>query len=305
MKNHLYFQVKNILRKLWAEWQNFWFAPIDLYNVSLFRLLFGLSLVGLYFSRFSAFDFYFTESGILPIGEVSKVVSEGYASIFPFYLKTDAGIRAQGILHLCLIVLFTLGVFGRSLTWFLTVVNLGLMQRNMTVVYGADLFANFWLFYLSFVNHNQYFSIWNLLNKKRRIHERSDMFSTMGIRLLQIQLCMSYAYTGFEKLKGMQWWEGSAVWHVIGMDELMPHDFVFMQNFPLTIAAMSMATVIFEVYFIFAVWNQRLRYPWLVIGTVFHFSTALFMELWYFAFIMVAPYVLFLPPLKRHMRMKS
>ncbi|MCB0350964.1 MAG: HTTM domain-containing protein, partial [Bdellovibrionales bacterium] len=214
-------------------------------------------------------------------------------------MKTDAGIYAQGLLHLVLIVGFTLGLYGRSLTWLLALVNLGLMQRNMSVVYGADLFTNFWLFYLSFVNHNQYFSLWNVICKNRKIIQESDLVSTMGIRLLQAQLCLSYAYTGLEKFKGIQWWEGSAIWHVIGIDAIITRDFSFLQNVPTLVATLCMLTVIFEVYFIFAVWNKRLKYPWLLVGLVFHLSTGFFMELWFFGFIMVAPYILFLPDLSK------
>lgn len=281
------------------DWDNFWFGPLANYNISLFRLLFGLSILGMYLVRFVNFDFYFTDGGILPFDYALKILPEGYPSILPFFLKTDAGIRFQGILHLILILGFTLGLFGRSLTWLLAIVNLGLMQRNMTVVYGADLFANFWLFYLSFINHNQYFSLWNLICKKRKKIEKSDMVSSMGVRLLQAQLCLTYAYTGLEKFKGNQWWEGSAIWHVTGIDDIISRDFSFLQNVPTLVASLSMMTVVFEVYFIFAIWNKRLRYPWLLVGVLFHISTAVFMELWFFAFMMIAPYLLFLPDLSK------
>ena len=194
-----------------------------------------------------------------------------------------------------------MGAFGRSLTWLLFFVNLGLNQRDFSIVYGADLFTNFWLFYLCFIDHNRYFSIWNLMSglKRQRVTKLkqygSDLVSSMGIRLLQIQLCLSYAYTGFEKLKGHTWWSGQAIWYVIGMQSIVPHDFGFMKNYPVIIAILTMATVIFEVYFIFAVWSRRLRYPWLVVGFLFHLGTAICMGLWYFFLVMTSPYLLFLP----------
>jgi hypothetical protein len=289
--------VQKKMSQIWSEWQQFWFSPLSLYNVSLFRCLLGLTLLAMYLIRWQDFQYFYFNSGVLPLEYAEKILPEGYASIYPLYLKTDAGIRLQGLLHLVLIALFTLGVFGRSLTWLLFIMNAGLMQRNMSVVYGADLFANFWLFYLSFVNHNQYFSIWNWLKKTRKRVFESDVLSTMGIRLMQIQLCICYAYTGIEKLKGAQWWEGTAVWYVTGMDELIPHDLAFIKSFPLIVGVMSMATIIFEVYFIFAVWNKRLRYPWLFVGLFFHLGTAIFMDLWFFCLVVTLTYILFLPEL--------
>ncbi|MEK6556658.1 MAG: HTTM domain-containing protein, partial [Bdellovibrionota bacterium] len=165
-------------------------------------------------------------------------------------------------------------------------------------VYGADLFSNCWLFYLSFINHNKYFSVLNYIRHRKTFSVlpdvTSDIYSSAFVCLIQIQLSLSYAYTGIEKLKGMQWWEGSAVWYVVGMRELVAVDLSYLRYFPTAIAIMSMATVIFEVYFIFAVANKKLRPYWLLLGLGLHLGIAGFMSLPFFGIIMMAPYILFL-----------
>jgi hypothetical protein len=282
---------------MWDAWQRFFFAPISLYNVSLFRFLFGLTLLWMYLIRFQGFEVFYLSDGVLPAQYALEIMPEGYRTVLPFFMTTDVGIRAQAILHLVLIVGFVLGVYGRSLTWLLFLVNLGLMQRNISVVYGADLFSNFWLFYLSFVNHNRFFSVWNWWGGKKSTNDMSgpkDLFTPMGVRLIQIQLALSYAYTGVEKLKGAVWWEGSAIWQVVGMEDLIPGDFAFLAQVPGLVAVLSMVTVIFEIYFVFAVWLPRIRPWWLLIGFGFHFCTAVFMHLWFFCAVMTAPYLLFL-----------
>ena len=292
------------IKTQWRDWQQFWFAPMDLYNAGLFRMLFGGTLLVMYIQRFSEWKYFFTNQGMLPLAHWENVVTIlGRMTSHPFFAHSDSGIHIQAIVHLVLLVLFTTGLAGRLLTGVLFLVNLGLIQRNWMIAYGADLFANFWLFYLTFVRHNQYFSLWNFLKKGRRRIERKeasgDILSTMGLRLIQIQLCISYAYTGVEKFKGTSWWEGSAVWRVVGMDDLVPKDFSFLYHYPLLVAALSMGTVVFEVYFCFAVWHARWRWPWLLVGFLFHLSTALFMDLWYFFLVMTTPYLLFLPRLYR------
>ncbi len=293
---------KSLLSRSWQSWCEFWFAPQDLYNVSLFRFLLGLSMLVMYLMRASEFDFFYLNNGVMPVAQALDAMPAGYQTTVPFFLTSDVGIHWQGIAHLLLLTLFTLGVFGRSLTWLLFVINLGLIQRNISIVYGADLFGNFWLFYLSFADHNRYFSILNWFRKQKVRAERavlqSDMLTTMAIRLIQIQLCISYAYTGIEKLKGSAWWEGTAVWYVIGLDDLVPHDFAFMQNFPVIVALLSMSTVVFEIYFSFAVWNKKLKYPWLAAGFLFHLGTALLMDLHFFFLVMVSSYLVFLPPMR-------
>lgn len=293
--NDLIVKFKNKIHAMVTEWNSFWFNPKDLYHVSLFRCILGLAMLVFYSIRLGSFNFYFSEAGVLPVQFAVEMIPEGYRSLLPFYFKSQSAFHIQAYAHIILTALFALGVFSRSLTWLIFVLNLGMMQRNMTIIYGADLFCNFWLFYLSLVNHNRYFSVLNYVQKSRALDKArlGDALSTMGIRFIQIQLCLSYAYTGIEKLKGLTWWEGSAVWYVIGMEEFIPHDFAFLKHYPLVIALASMATLIFEVYFIFAVWNKRLRTPWLLVGFLFHFGTAVFMNLWFFCLVMVSSYIVF------------
>lgn len=302
MKKYL----SNILKTCRSTWSDFWFSPSDLYNVGLFRLLFGFSIFVMYLLRFQEFQFFYFDQGILPlehVSEMSKFI--GRESLFQFFLKSDVGIYYQGIAHLILLFLFAIGMMGRATTWALFVINLGLIQRNWTIVYGADLFTNFWLLYLSIVQHDKYFSFKNIISKyifekksASSFNGLSDGLSTVGIRLIQIQLCLSYAYTGVEKFKGTSWWEGSAIWHVIGMDDLVPHDFSFLHHFPILIAVLSMLTIVFEVYFCFAVWTKKLKWPWLFTGFMMHLSIAVFMDLWFFFLVMTTTYLLFLPNLQ-------
>jgi hypothetical protein len=153
--------------------------------------------------------------------------------------------------------------------------------------------------YLSLVQHNKYFSVWNLFYKRDPLSQGlidSDIFSTVGFRLLQVQLCVSYAYTGIEKLKGIQWWEGVAVWHVLGLQDLVSGDYTFLQNFPVVVGLLTMVTVIFEIYFPFAMMLERLKPWWLLLGVAFHAGTGIFMSIPFFCLVMISPYVLFVDP---------
>jgi hypothetical protein len=280
------------LIKAWNLWAKFWFDPIDLFSVSLFRLIFGLSIFVMYSINMLSFTDFYTNSGYLP-AEFAKMILPTFLNIpMVFYFVDATWALAAYILMMLLILLFTLGLIGRSLTWLLWALHLGFMQRNMGVVYGADLFSNFWLLYLSLVQHDRFFT----LRKKMDLDSFSDPISSMGIRLIQIQLCISYAYTGIEKLKGTQWWEGTAVWYVLGMAELLPGDYTFMLKFPLIIGCLTIMTVLFEVYFPAAVWVPGFKYYWLLVGLVFHLSTALFMSLPFFCLVMTSAYVLFIDP---------
>ncbi len=288
---------KRRLMNACTSWNQFWFAPVDLYNVGLMRMLFGFALFFMYWQRWQNVELFYYNSGLLRSSEALSILPDYFRTSLPVFFHSDIANYYGHLAYLILLFLFAIGIVGRWGTWALCFLSLSFMQRNFPLVYGADLFSHFWLFYLSFINHNKHWSVLNLRKgwKPSAVPSvDSDFVSSAFIRLIQIQLCLSYAYTGLEKFKGTQWWDGTAVWTVIGMQELVTADLTFLRNFPILIALISMSTVLFEVYFIFAVWSKKLRPYWLVYGFMFHFSTAILMTLWFFCSVMVLPYLLFL-----------
>jgi len=111
--------------------------------------------------------------------------------------------------------------------------------------------------------------------------------------MIQIQLCVIYFYTGLEKLKGGTWWDGTALWSVFANPQMVIADLTWLKNFPLVVVALTFATVLFEVYFPALVWFKKTRIIMLLIGISFHMGIGVFMALYSFAFIMMAPYILF------------
>ena len=298
-----------MLNKALKKWDHFWFSEIDLYNVGLFRLIFGFTIFFMYFSRLQNAEIFYTDKGLLPAAEALEILPEYLRSAAPIYFHSDALNYWAHFVFVVLLFFFAIGAFGRSLTWVLFLLSLGFYQRNFPLVYGADLFSHFWLFSLSFIKHNRHFSVLNLIKGHSPFSSlpdvKSDLFSSSFTRVLQIQLCLSYAYTGVEKLKGLQWWEGSAVWYVVGMPELVAVDLSWLRSLPILINLLSMATVIFEVYFLFAVTNKTLRPYWLLIGVGLHLGIAIFMSLPFFGLVMLAPYVLFLDSQKTRQWLSS
>lgn len=289
--------MKNALQKIWNRWQEFWFAPRDLFNVAVFRAVTTTVMFFMYLVRFlDVEDFYFN-NGLLPSNYSLKLFETVYESPFPVFFTSDAANYWGHVVFLVGLALLALGLIGRSLTWVVWVLHLGFLQRNFAVVYGADLFANFWLLYLCFIDHNRHMNIWHLWRPKRPLlvpDQASDILSAAFTRLLQIQLCVSYAYTGIEKLKGVQWWEGTAFWYTLGMRELVANDLTFLREMPIAVGLLSMGPILFEIYFPFGVMDRRLRPWWLLFGLMFHIAIGLVMGLWFFAMVMISAYIVFL-----------
>ena len=288
------------LKSLWQSWNQFWFEPKDLFAASAFRFVFSLVLFIMYAIRGLEFSTFFSEIGLLPQADLNNYVMEYLKPPFTFFSASEDINRGLYALLLLFILLMVLGLATRLMTIATFFLHLIFLQRNPAILYGADLVATFWLFGLCWIQHHHHFSIkkWlPFLNKaaSSSLNQFGDIFSSVGIRLIQIQLCIIYAYTGMEKLKGGTWWEGSAVWYVMGNDNIVPFDLSFFQYMPWAVAIMTYSTLLFEIYFPIAIWLKPLRPTWLFLGLCLHALAFIFMGLIFFSPIMLSAYLLFVP----------
>ena len=250
----------------------------------------------MYILRLFSYDSFFTEQGLLPRESLDSYLPAFLKPSFNFFTNSDGLNHSLYFLLLLMILLMILGLANRAMTFVTFILHLMFLQRNPAIIYGADLVATFWLFYLSFVSHNQFFTIRKYLPFYNIFSKQGDLFSSMGLRFIQIQLCIIYAYTGMEKLKGDTWWDGSAVWYVMGNDNIVAFDFSFFQHIPWAVAAMTFSTLVFEIYFPIAIWMKSLRPVWMFLGLCLHGLAMVFMGLTFFSPIMLSSYILFLDP---------
>jgi hypothetical protein len=195
------------------------------------------------------------------------------------------------------LVLLTLGIGGRWIMWLAWIIDMGFIQRNFSVNFGADIICSLFLFYMAFTQSCERLSLLNFFKQKKSFRW-SDSLSSCMIRMMQVQICVIYAYTGFEKLKGSTWWDGTALWSVLANPQMVAVDLSFMRAFPTAIAVMSFVTILFEIYFTPAVWSRSLKFPWLIMGFCFHMGIGLLMGLMPFSLAMMSTYFLFLDPLE-------
>jgi len=122
----------------------------------------------------------------------------------------------------------------------------------------------------------------------------SALLESVGMRLVQVQICLIYGFSGLGKLKGVSWWNGEALWGVLANPQLSRFDFTWTADFPVAISFLTSATVYWEIYFPALIWVPRLR-PWILLwGVALHVGIGVMMNLPFFALIMLSGYVLFL-----------
>lgn len=287
--------MKKRCQELWSAWCDFWFTYDNPLALALLRIQLAAVLLWMYAHRhlYNLMDF--GPSALIPRDWALRALPEDMRPPFGWFFWPDdlaAGVHG---LFLGLLLLILLGVGARWVAWLAWIIHLGFIQRNYSILFGADVISSVFLFYLAFVRSDERLSIMNWKGRRPPPERPPEMVSSMFARLLQVQLVTIYAYTGFEKLRGASWWDGTALWTVLGNPQMVAFDLDFVRNVPLLIAATTFLTIVFEIYWGAAVAHPKTRKLWLWAGVAFHVGIGLLMSLWTFSLVMLAVYWLFIP----------
>lgn len=276
-------------------WNHFWFdsrSDDTLTSLGLYRIAFGAVALFFYFTRHLDLEFFYGEAGIMPLAHLKSLPNLEYRPTLFALLPSLGFLQAMHALFLLCLALFTLGLFTRPAALLGFFLHLNFMNRNPAILFGMDTIGTYFLFYFCFAQAADRWSLDARLSLvKRRPH---GWLSHLAFRLMQLQVCVVYAYSGLEKLKGMRWWDGSALWDVLSIGNMQRFDMSFVAHFPILLAGAVYLVLAWEIYFPALIWVPRLRLPVLFFGVVMHVGIVVFMNLPSFGLMMMANYLLFL-----------
>ena len=290
--------VRNSLLTAAKKINYFLFKNISFEQLGLTRIILCGTLLFLACSRQLNMDQYGLES-IIPREKALLIYPEFYRPAFQYFLWPDVTAPYVHFGLIILLLMATLGLSNRILMLITWIISQGFINRNYSMLFGADLIGTLFLFYLSFTHCHEAYSIKKLFSKKIKtpqINENSfsTLVSSVFLRLMQFQLGVIYMYTGFEKLKGSTWWDGTALWTVFANPQFVNYDYTFLRNFPLFFAIGTFITVLFEVYFPAMMLFKAGRYVYLSLGLFFHLMIGILLSLMPFSLVMISVYPLYL-----------
>lgn len=279
-------QVKSDLKDFTRLWNEFWFCSVDLRKVSLFRQLFGAAVLMEFAIRWFYFDTFYTENGIANLEQSQHIFGGRFFAFYFWFPQSQVLAHGMyGVLMLSLLLL-TLGVKPRLFAFIAFIFHIIFLQRNYMIAYGADKVTSCWLLYLTLCASNAKVKspepLWS-----------TDLFVGIGVRLIQVHLVIIYFYSGLEKLRGLAWWSGTALWAILTHQDFVFFDFTFLAYVPIFVVLGSYFGVLYELFFPVAVLFPRIKSYWLAAGLFFHATIGVLMNLPFFSFLMVLPYLLF------------
>lgn len=206
-------------------------------------------------------------------------------ALAPFGVTEVTTLYAVCLLYIFSLSLLALGFMTRAAsiaTWFLHWV---LVVTGYTSAYGVDLYAHVFLFYMMFMPLGESYSLDAYFSGRRPSGEPSSS-ARLSLRVIQIQLCISYFFCAYEKLLGEQWQTGEVLWRMFNLPFFKYFDLAWTAQWPWLLFAGAWATIILEGAFFIFIWPRRTRTPWLLGMLGLHLGIAAMMGLHFFGLIM-------------------
>jgi hypothetical protein len=275
-------------------WNYFFFHPEPASTIGLVRILIGLCSFLNALWLVSKCHWYFGPEGFFGSKFIkNSIYDTERLNIFRYLPKSVKYVYLVMILLLLFSLSLMVGWHTRLSAIVVYILTTSLNHRNLYMFHSGDTVLRILLFLLMFSRAGDGLSMDCYLSGK-------DMLYTMGEpwveRLMMIQVCTVYAYTGWLKICSEPWVNGSASFYPLFLDSYknfrVPN---FLKTTPWVQIA-TWLTLLIEEMNAFTIWIKELRYVSLVSGILLHCVFAYCLRLELFGFVMICGALLFIRP---------
>ena len=269
--------------KILEKIELFFLKPASARPLGALRI--GLALVLLlqvYLLRSSVVDF-FAGYGIVQ-GELANYFIAPYSPRLSWivnslsYLGIGESISCYSCcgIYILSLVFLLLGLFTRTASFLVWALHWILMNTSETTSYGVDLYAHVFLFYLMWSPAGSAFSLDVFLH---RCSSKSSSEARLGIRVMQLHLCLTYFFSAWEKAKGVQWWNGEILWRALTLPEYRQFDLEWLVDWPKLLRFGGWAGLALELGYCVFIWPKLSRKIWLAGIVGLHLGIVIFLGL--------------------------
>ena len=289
-------------------WDRFLFAPADPTPLGLIRILVGGLLAWSLFVYGLDLRAFFGREGWANLETVLQFRSEQAAGSWSFWFSVpDAMLRPVWVACLAVLLAWTLGLWSRTTAVLAWIIAVSTARRAPISLYGFDQIVSTWALYLAAAGASgQAVSLDRLIARFKRNRaevatRRKDgrwtapsgvpvptVSANLGLRLIQCHLVLIYGMSGLSKLRGVPWWEGTAIWGTIAAGEFRLFDLTWLAGFPLVLNAMTHFAVALEAGYPVLIWIKPARPLVIAAAMMMHLAIGLTLGLFEFGLAMIA-----------------
>jgi len=276
--------------------------------LGFFRVTVALIALLHFLSIQADFDLLFSYSGLVQPDIINAKHVAPIPTIFDIHktlLKVWPALNYDIVLgffrytYIVSLVLLSIGLFTRFNALLALLSQLILINSIHFYQYGADSFTTILLFYCFLFPTGKVWSVDNKIFKRKQ--QTAANTSMICLRLLQVHMCIVYFIGGFEKVLGINWHNGEAMWKALTNHNVRGLFHVeFLKDTPLFLI-IGWATIVVEGLYPLFINIRKTRLLWLGLTIGMHIGIAVFLGLTFFAAIMIvfnlaAYYVPYLKP---------
>jgi predicted DCC family thiol-disulfide oxidoreductase YuxK len=293
---------KAVIAPLNRLWVRIWFQDRSTAPLEITRIGVGGALLLHYAMATPYLLMFWGDDGWLPRALIDRTSAGPWMQSVFFYFSAPWQWYAFHSLFLLCCAALMLGWRTSLFKWLVLIGHISYDYRNPDLVYGVDAIAACLLTILCFAPTGRALSLDRV--REVRLAKRQDLAARPPIytsrwafactRLMQLQMAVLFFFSATDKLRGEDWWDGSAVWQVFVANDYYNGfmlDLFASQYWLANIA--TYGTVLIEIAFPFLVWQRRSR-PYALAGAIFlHLQFAFLMNLYYFSFVMIMGHMSF------------
>ncbi len=280
-----------MIRGIRDGWRRFWFEPQATSTLGVVRIAFGIVVLGWTISLAPDLKTFFGTSGIVPTQPSARWWFDP--------LNTFHSSTALYVLYVALLiaaVCLLIGFQSRLASLIVFLAILTLERRNPYIFNSGDLLVRNIAFYLMLTPSGLSLSLDRWRKAKDRFWEYPER-PPWGLRLIQVQLSVTYAATVWAKVQGLTWNNGTAVSFALRIGDLQRfHTPGFITHNLLLSNLMTLGTLALEASLAVLVWNRKARPYVLTLGVLMHVAIAISIMVGFFTMAILTAYLAFIPP---------
>ncbi len=284
--------------RVFRAWDRFFFTEVDARRLAALRIGTGLFAFLSLLDLAPLIELHYSDAGWLPVSwTLEQPIGAGFTLLHaitsPLWAKVFLGVALAAALSMAL------GFHARVASWATFIALVSFQQRNPLLYYGGDAVLRLLAFSVALGPSGRAWSI----DVWRSRHQRPVTWApattpVWPIRLIQIQIAVIYFVSGFAKLHGATWLDGSALAIVLAHPGFSRFDIASLATWaPVTLLLKTMTrlTLVWELAFPFLVCSQIGRRLALGMGVAIHLGIIVFMRIHWFGWIMIMSYLAFVP----------
>jgi predicted DCC family thiol-disulfide oxidoreductase YuxK len=286
-------------------WSRLWFKNSSTAPIELTRIGVGAALLTNYALATPYLFEFWSDAGWMPFSVVSSDGLSAWQQSILFHLDARWQLIAFHVLFLLSCFCFMIGWRTSWVKWIVLIGQLSYDRRNPVLPYGVDNILACLLLILCLAPIGRALSF-DRAREIRRAREKDleaavppfrSPWAGACIRLIQIQMALLFLYSGLNKVRGDDWWNGDAIWLVFVTNDYYDRTIlnVLASHYWLVNIA-TYSTILIEIAFPFLVWSKQTRPLMLAAAIFLHSQFALLMGMPYFSFVMASGHMSFVRP---------